>query len=283
VISREVVVRVRFSSRVQVSRGRVRLLVAVLLTVLLSVAGIGIAAWLVSGSGTGAATAGTASPLNIASGTPVDSLYPGGSASVAVIVTNPNPFPVELTEFHLNGTITSNVSECDSGGHAVTFATQAGTWGVEANGSSSIQLAGAASMGVDSAAACQGAGFTIPLGAVASSGTSSTPSTTTPSTDADGDGWTVADGDCDDSNLNVNPGAIDSAYEDLNCDGTLDSDGDGLDNWFEGVAIDDGDPTTVDLHRDTDGDTVPDYLDLDSDDDGVLDAEDADPYDPTLS
>lgn len=207
------------------SRGRSRLLAAMFLVVLLTVAGVVFAAWLVSGSGTGAATAGTVLPLTITPGTPSDSLYPGGSASVAVTVNNPNPFPVVITEFNLSGPITSDSTECNTNGHLVTFQNPTGSWGVPASDSATIQLDDVASMGADSADACQGATFTIPLTAVASSGTTSTTaptSTTSAGTDADADGYTTADGDCDDADSNVYPGASEVI-------------GDGLDNDCNGV------------------------------------------------
>jgi hypothetical protein len=254
------------------SRRLSRLLAILSLVVLLAVTGVVFAAWLINGTGTGAATAGSASSLSITSGIPSDSLHPGGSASVAVTVNNPNPFPVTVTDFELDGAVVSDSAACDSGGHEVTFANQSGEWEVSADSSASFQLADAASMGLDSADACQGATFTFPLRAVAVSGSAPAGPPTTTLTDADEDGWTIEDGDCDDENPNINPDAFDDAYNDLNCDGVVDSDGDGIDNFTEGVAIDDGDPETVDLHRDTDGDTVPDYLDLDSDDDGLLDS-----------
>lgn len=41
------------------------------------------------------------------------------------------------------------------------------------------------------------------------------------SIDADGDGWTVEDGDCDDENEEINPGATETTGDgiDSNCDG----------------------------------------------------------------
>jgi len=50
--------------------------------------------------------------------------------------------------------------------------------------------------------------------------------------DADGDGWTTADGDCDDTNANVYPGADDICDElDNDCDGEMNEDSAGHDGF----------------------------------------------------
>ena len=46
--------------------------------------------------------------------------------------------------------------------------------------------------------------------------------------DQDGDGFTVGDGDCDDTNVDINPDAVDVADGiDNDCDGEIDEDADG--------------------------------------------------------
>jgi hypothetical protein len=50
--------------------------------------------------------------------------------------------------------------------------------------------------------------------------------------DADGDGYTPADGDCDDNNANVYPGAVDVCDElDNDCDGEMNEDSAGYDGY----------------------------------------------------
>ncbi|MBI4450001.1 peptidoglycan DD-metalloendopeptidase family protein [Candidatus Uhrbacteria bacterium] len=66
------------------------------------------------------------------------------------------------------------------------------------------------------------------------------PPTPAPPPDADGDGFTVAQGDCDDSNRDVHPGATESCNGlDDDCNGTAD------DPWRVGLSIDLDQPCTV--------------------------------------
>ncbi len=108
-----------------------------------------------------------------------------------------------------------------------------------------------------------------------------------PPVDADGDGWIVSDGDCDDTNADVHPGAdedcngaddncngqIDEGFADTDADGTADcvdeETCDGIDNNGNG-QIDEG-------FADGDGDGIADCADgedcdgIDNDGDGQID------------
>lgn len=98
--------------------------------------------------------------------------------------------------------------------------------------------------------------------------------------DNDGDGYTTVDGDCDDSNSSINPGASEICGDsiDNDCDGFVDN---GCDSDGDGLTDDEEDALGTDPNNpDTDGDGVDDGLevtngfdptdgtDIDADDDG---------------
>lgn len=114
------------------------------------------------------------------------------------------------------------------------------------------------------------------------------------SRDDDGDGFTLGDGDCDDNNASVFPGASEICDGiDNSCDGQVDpdcdDDGDGLSNSEEGNFGTDPNDSDTDDDGVSDGDEInthgTDPLDSDTDDDGLTDGEEinthgTDPLDP---
>lgn len=85
-----------------------------------------------------------------------------------------------------------------------------------------------------------GTGIETGTGTATGTGTTTGPGTDSGSTtsDADADGYTVAQGDCDDGNANVNPGAVETCNGiDDNCSGD-ESDAPGWQTWY---ADNDGD------------------------------------------
>lgn len=123
------------------------------------------AAWLVTGTGNGAAQADTADALVVTAGSTTAQLYPGGSGDVKLSVQNTNPFPVALSSIVRSGAIdSSGPAACDSS-TGVSFTDQPSITGmtVPANGSLPVTLAGTASMSNASDNSCQGATFSIPL------------------------------------------------------------------------------------------------------------------------
>jgi hypothetical protein len=125
----------------------------------LLVGGVAYAAWTSSGTGVGHVTAaGTPVDLGV-SGTDVGGLYPTGSVTQNVTVTNTNPYAVKLSDLTPNNaTITSNVPACTAS--SVTAATVLDTTVLAATtGSKTIPV----TVSMDNTAndACQSAIFTI--------------------------------------------------------------------------------------------------------------------------
>jgi hypothetical protein len=150
------------STRARLSR---KLVVAATLVAVLSVAGIAIAAWSITGSGTGYAKAAAGTALSLGDATAFTSadLYPGATGSVVLRVTNSNPFRVRITTVSGNGAVTSNVAACTAS-TGVTFTNQTGlTHDVAANSTATVTLAGAVAMSNASDDSCQGAVFSIPV------------------------------------------------------------------------------------------------------------------------
>ena len=129
--------------------------------------------WSTSGSGTATGTVTTAAPLTLAPATPSSRIYPGGTADVAVTITNPNAFAVHIGSLTLDtaqGTngfgVDNGHSGCGVGVLGLTAQTNSGDgWTVPANGGLSLQLPGALTMTTAAANACQGATFTVYLAA----------------------------------------------------------------------------------------------------------------------
>jgi hypothetical protein len=149
------------------------LLAAPILAGLLLCAGA-VAYWTASGGGSASAALATQQPLTLTPGTPSSQLYPGGSADVALTISNPNPYPVGVPALVLDtaqgsggfgvdsehsgcGLATLGFTAQSNGGAGWTVPAKVG--GVE--GSLSVDLSGAVSMGLSAASACQGASFSI--------------------------------------------------------------------------------------------------------------------------
>lgn len=219
-----------------------------LLTIGAMLGSIAFAQWLAKGEGQGRAEAGAAEDLVVTAAAPSDAMYPGGTAAVALTVHNPNPYPVTVTlvEQVPGEDITSDGVGCDVSNHGVTFSTQTTSFGVAADGSTTIELPDAAAMSLDTAEACQGATFSIPLRVTGSAGSGGRPIETY-YRDSDADsfgnsastvsaverpaGYAKDAGDCDDDDPAVNPGATEILNGiDDDCDGDIDE---GLGStWF---------------------------------------------------
>lgn len=140
------------------------------------VGGIAFAAWTADGTGSGYAQAKTAQAVSTVSATTSAQLYPGGSGDLVLKVVNPNDYPVTITAVSndtSNGKTIKTVAAdaaCDAS-TGVSFANQSGlSLVVPANSSGTVHtLTGVVSMSNDSANACSGDAFNIPVAISAAS------------------------------------------------------------------------------------------------------------------
>ena len=125
-----------------------------------------------AGSGSGAGASGaTAASLVLTAASPTSAVHPGGQASVAVTVTNPNSAEVRLASLVLDtargaGGFTVDAAHASCSTASLSFAAQSngGTgWTLAGNGSTTLHLGDALGMGTGAADACQGASFTVHL------------------------------------------------------------------------------------------------------------------------
>ncbi|HEY6151893.1 MAG TPA: hypothetical protein VIW19_15360 [Gaiellaceae bacterium] len=147
---------------------RKRNLVIALVVLLLGVvaAGVGFGAWSLGGSGNASAKATTASSITLADASAFTTadLYPGATGNLKLRATNPNPFPVRITQVSGNGTITSDKGAACDASTGVTLANQTGlTLDLAAGATATLTVANAVSMSNSSDTTCQGAIFTVPV------------------------------------------------------------------------------------------------------------------------
>jgi hypothetical protein len=135
-----------------------------------------LAYWGGAGSGSSQTQLGDPKPLVLSPGTSSAQLYPGDDASVAIVATNSNPYPVHIGSLSLDpsagtggfdvdgphgtcGVSTLGFTSQGNGGHGWTVPPKAGA----TDGTLNIGLLNALTMGTGAANACQGATFTIHL------------------------------------------------------------------------------------------------------------------------
>lgn len=131
--------------------------------------------WQGSGSGSATTVLANVQSLSLQPGTPTAQLYPGGDASVAIVVTNPNsnffqigsivldpgepePFAVDPGHSGCEVSALSFVAQ-DNGGAGWRIPPRAGS----TDGSLAIEMPAALKMSTAAANACQGATFTVQL------------------------------------------------------------------------------------------------------------------------
>ncbi|MGW6935793.1 hypothetical protein ACWGE0_37460 [Lentzea sp. NPDC054927] len=123
--------------------------------------GVAYAAWTSSGTGSATTKAGTAlAPVVTGGAVTTGLLYPGGSGSAVVTVSNPNPYPVTVTSIAPNGTATCGVSFAERF-PGTQLAAQSGP----------VAITFTVSMALSAANSCQGAAIDVPVLVTIASGT----------------------------------------------------------------------------------------------------------------
>jgi hypothetical protein len=150
--------------------GKRRLIFAAVTVMTLGIVSLGYAAWTSSGNGSGFAKASTAqalTSLNVSATSA--SLYPGAVADLQLNLSNPNPYPIKVTDVTGNGAITADSSHSTCGSDSthptgVSYTDQHNlNITVPANGSTQVALSNSVSMTNASDNSCQGATFTVPV------------------------------------------------------------------------------------------------------------------------
>ena len=127
---------------------------------------IAFAAWTATGTGSGYAKATTAQVLTTVdvSASTTATLYPGATGNVLLRISNPNPYPVTVTDVAGSGAIVSDTTAACDASTGVTFTDQTGlSLSVPASGAATFTLSGSVAMANSSHTSCQGAVFTIPV------------------------------------------------------------------------------------------------------------------------
>jgi hypothetical protein len=132
--------------------------------------------WAGSGDGSGSGNTGAPDAVRLSPAAPAATLAPGGQAGVVLTLSNPNAFPVTIRALALDTSggsggyaVDAGHSACGVGTLGFTTQTNGGNgWTVPArsggvDGALAATLAGALTMGVGAADACQGAAFTVYL------------------------------------------------------------------------------------------------------------------------
>jgi len=132
---------------------------AVGVTVTALVAGVAVAAWMASGTGTGYAKVKQKQPLITESVDASDSLYPGATGDITIKARNNNPYALVITAVGVDAARAISPANCD-----ITFTPRSDlNHAVAGNGSVTFTLIGAVSMGLNAAESCEGQTIEIPI------------------------------------------------------------------------------------------------------------------------
>jgi hypothetical protein len=130
--------------------------------------GVAAAYWSVSGSGSGSSAASVAQSLTVIPETPSGAnatLFPGGPAGAVYFeITNPNPYPVEVTGVSWSSPTSTNTSSCASANVSIDSSapTSGLTITVAGNSTSSLtSIPGVLDLSSGASSGCQGVAFDV--------------------------------------------------------------------------------------------------------------------------
>lgn len=132
-------------------------------------AGVAWAYWAITGSGTGAAVAGSAIELKLTASSDTNKpLFPGATSDLTVTVTNENNFPIKIITVRPGAGPTVADDEhraggCHNTGVVVANDVHTVSWDVPKNSIGVFTVPDGIRMTNQSDTACQGAVFTIPV------------------------------------------------------------------------------------------------------------------------
>lgn len=156
------------------SRWTRRIAAAATVAMGLAASGVALAAWNVTGEGSGAVAATSALSLEI-DGFALDAaLYPGLTTGATLTVSNPNAFPVSITTVEFGTIVVSNAGAgCTLAASEVTYTDLSNQtlFLAAATDNIELELANVATMGSGANTDCQGATFTAPITLTAESTT----------------------------------------------------------------------------------------------------------------
>ncbi len=146
------------------SRRKRRIGVIAAVTALTAGGGVAWALWSASGTGSGTSTALTAQAITVTAAAGPATLYPGAAdGDITFTLTNPNPYPVQLTAMTPGAITSSNAGACPITNVSVASATGL-TINVAGGATSATQtIPDVVSMIAAAPDGCQGVSFTIAL------------------------------------------------------------------------------------------------------------------------
>jgi hypothetical protein len=129
------------------------------------VTGVSYAFWTATGSGSATVASVTAQALSVTSSSPVVSdLYPGkATEALTFVITNPNPYAVNVTSAALGTATSSDATNCPTTNLTVLAGPYALNLVAPANGSVNGSIANFLQMKSTAGNLCQGITFTFPL------------------------------------------------------------------------------------------------------------------------